>query len=252
MISGKIARTYANIDNDVGVLIDIGASLTAGENLALHVDSRTTGFTDSETYSVGVGAGADSNNTLPADFTSRGTHMGSASNAANRSITIGVGVVLFANTVDLLAKTSKVDLTAKANATSYSPVLIGATTAFANAEVESYNNTFVHVLAAQYSGSGAPVTLHTNGDYYFRTDNGHLYLQLAGVWTDTLITLTGPRTLITGLEGVDAEARNGGDLGNVLSSPATSPACRSRSFRRRRRRWTERIASTRPSTSTRR
>ena len=170
-ISAKIAYSYANLNNDVSVVIGGGASIDAGGSLIAHVDSETTGSTDSETYSVGVGAGADANNTN----SPRGLHIGSSTDSADRSITIGAGAVLHANTVDLLAKTSKMDLTAKANATSYSPILLGVTTAFANAEVDVYANTVVHVLGGT------------------------------------------TRTLITGVEGVDIEARNGGDVGDDLT-----------------------------------
>ncbi|MEO6651293.1 MAG: hypothetical protein ABIP17_01380, partial [Ilumatobacteraceae bacterium] len=62
-IAGKIAYTHLGIDNDV--IVDIGANTTllAGGALRLLTDSATSATTKSETYSVALGAGADSDNT---------------------------------------------------------------------------------------------------------------------------------------------------------------------------------------------
>lgn len=43
-----------------------------------------------------------------------------------------------------------------------------------------------------YSGAGAPVTTHNNGDYYLNTSNGDVYEQVAGSWGSPIENLTGP------------------------------------------------------------
>jgi hypothetical protein len=168
-VSVNAASSYASLDNDVEVQVGGGSSIDAGGNLKLHVDSRTTGTTDSETNAVAGVGGSDSNHAASL----RGLQIGSPNAQAERSVTIGAGAVLHGNTVDVLAKTSRLVLESIANALA---IAIGA--ALANAELDVYNNTFVHVLG----GSGSP------------------------------------RTFITGDEGVDLEARNvaGDQPGDII------------------------------------
>ncbi len=170
LVAGNISYSYANLRNDVEVQIGGGSSISAGRSLELRVDSGTTGLASSETYTIAVGAGADSNNTIGAS--QRGVHIGSADDQAQRSITIGTRATLRAATVNMLAKTSRLDLSAVDTATSASPLFFGVTTAFANAEVDAFADTFVDVQG---------------------------------------------QAVIQGDQGVDLEARNGGDAGDSLT-----------------------------------
>lgn len=43
-----------------------------------------------------------------------------------------------------------------------------------------------------YNGTGAPTTLHNDGDYYLRTSNGDVYQQVSNSWGSPIENLTGP------------------------------------------------------------
>ena len=141
VISGKIAYTYANVDNDVTISIGDTASIVADGAVTMTVDSSTTANTSSETYSVAIGSGADSDRFND----NRGVHVGSSGNHADRAIEVGAGAFVKGNTLSLVAKVSKADLTAKAHATAYSPILFGVAVALAYANVTVYSDTRVHV-----------------------------------------------------------------------------------------------------------
>ena len=110
--------------------------------MAVRVDSKTTASTNSETYSVAFGAGADSDNTNP---DTRGVRIGSSADKADRTVTIGAGAQVKGRTVDLDALVSRVDLSAKAHATAYSPIFLGVASAFADAYIDVYSNAAVKV-----------------------------------------------------------------------------------------------------------
>ena len=142
-IAGKIAYTHVDIDNDVNVDVGANANLTARGDVVLNADSQTTAETISDTYVVAVGAGADSDNT---NSSTRGIRIGTAADTAERGVTIAGGVQITGATVDLLAQVSWLNLLARADATSYSPVFFGVTTAFADAYIDVYSNVFVNVF----------------------------------------------------------------------------------------------------------
>ena len=79
-IAGKIAYSYAFVDNDVTATIGTDADITAYDSVRVQVDSKTAGNTHSTTYTVGVGAGADSDDTSD----DKGVAIGTASDNAHR------------------------------------------------------------------------------------------------------------------------------------------------------------------------
>ena len=172
-LSVNIADSSALLDNDVQVDVGGAASVEAGGSLKLHVVSGTSIVTSSETGAFAVAAGADSN----LSARPRGVQLGSASDPAERSVRIGAGAALNANTVDVLAKTSRLVLQAEAVAKSVE-------SASSNAVVDANIDTFVHVIGGSASR----------------------------------------RTVITGAQGVDLEARNGGQPGDALVIRRTSSA----------------------------
>ena len=164
LIAGKIAYTHASVDNDTTIAVGDGASILAARAVKLQIGSGTTAKTYAETYSVALGAGADSDNT---NGDTRGVRIGSSGDQADRGITVGGGVQLTGQTVDIAATVTRLDLAATALATAYSPIFFGVASAFADPYIDVYSNAFVQVLS-----DGAE------------------------------------RTRITGLRGVDIEARH--------------------------------------------
>ena len=173
LFSGKIAFTSAKVTNDVNVEIEENASIVAGGAIAIGVDSQTTMSTHSETYSVALGAGADSDNTNKDDQgndTLRGVRLGKSDDHAQRGVTVEAGAQIKGLTVGLVAQVSRLNVKVEAFATAYSPILIGVASAFSDAYLDAFSDTFVHVVGGT------------------------------------------PKTTITGLRGVDIEARHTGDI----------------------------------------
>jgi hypothetical protein len=138
-ISGKIARTKTELTFSDKAYTQAGANITAGDALAIRTSSAATGKTDSETYSVGLGAGADSDDTNG----NRGVDI----NLTN-AVTIGAGTTLFANSIDLEASVDRIFGNARAKSTAYSPIFFGVATAFSRAKVDVDTNVTVDVLGS--------------------------------------------------------------------------------------------------------
>ena len=141
--AGKIAYTQATVDNDVNVVVGADAKLTARGAIVINADSQTTARTRSDTYTVALGAGADSDNT---NGSTRGVRIGSDADNAERGVTIGGGVQITGRTVDLSAGVSWLDLDAEAIATAYSPIFFGVASAFGDAHIDVYSKAFVQVM----------------------------------------------------------------------------------------------------------
>jgi hypothetical protein len=80
--------------------------------------------------------------------------------------------------------------------------------------------SFIPVAASGtvwYTGSGAPVTLHNNGDFYLDSSSGNYYEQVAGVWT-LEGNLTGP----TGATGATGATGPAGPTGGLTSRTTAS------------------------------
>ncbi len=142
LIAVKIARTHVAVDNDVEISVGTAGVVTAGRALRMLISSGTTASTYAETYTVAGGAGGKADS----DHDGRGVRIGSLSDQAMRSITIGARAQLTARTVELDAAVTVLNLTAKATATSYSPVLCCHASAFAFPYIDVYSKTLVQVL----------------------------------------------------------------------------------------------------------
>jgi hypothetical protein len=113
-------------------------------NLKAHTNAQITAQTDSTAFAVGVGAGADANNVEYDDPTVGNLADGVRINGLSQ-VVVGKGVVLQAKTVDLNAQVAKIDATARAEAWSFIPILIGVDTAFADARVNVDSMTDVTI-----------------------------------------------------------------------------------------------------------
>ncbi len=135
-IAGKIAETTARLNADTQAKVDIHTSIKAGGLLAIRSDVKINGRSNSETYNVGPFVGADSDNTND----DRGVDVDSPS-----SVIILSGVQLDAESLELKATISNVDVNARASATAYSPILLGLVTAFADAyaDVNAKANVYI-------------------------------------------------------------------------------------------------------------
>ena len=139
VISAKIAETTAAIKNfSTNAIVD-GTDLSAGDVLAIRAITNVTGRTSSETYSVGLGAGADSDNTND----DRGVTID-----ADTLVQIGAGSNLKANSVDIDARVDRITGYARAKSTSYSPIFFGVATAFSDASVNVDSNVDVKLLGS--------------------------------------------------------------------------------------------------------
>jgi hypothetical protein len=67
------------------------------------------------------------------------------------------------------------------------------------------------------TGSGAPSTLHADGDYYLRTSNGEVYKQVSGAWVDQGFTLVGPQG-VAGTNGTNGTNGTTWYIGSAVPS----------------------------------
>ncbi len=134
----KVAETTTKLTGDTHSLVGDGAKVTAGGRLAVLSTSKQVGGSNSETYSVGIGAYSDSDNTNG----DRGVTMVTPS-----KVEIGKGASLEAETIDLNANIGKTSGTARASAKAINPILIGLATAFADANVDVLADASVLVSA---------------------------------------------------------------------------------------------------------
>ena len=126
-ISAKIAETTARLEFSTRITIGAQAVLTAGDALILAARSRSDVQTLSETYSVGLGAGADSDGTND----NRGAWV-----AADTIVTVGAGATITGESVAIGAFVDRLYARARAYATAFSPILLGVAVALAHALVE--------------------------------------------------------------------------------------------------------------------
>ena len=180
LIAGKIAETTARLNADTQSKVDLDASIKAGGLLSIRSDAKINGRSSSETYNVGPFVGADSDNTNG----DRGVDVDSPSN-----VLILSGVKLAAESVDLKATISSVDVYARASATAYSPILLGVVTAFADAYADVNAPAAVSLLDAR-----SAIAIIAN----FIT-NPFDFSLLNGLLERNVIT-------ITGTKGVDIDA----------------------------------------------
>ena len=150
IISGKIAETTARIDNDTTAAIGAGAKILAGNHVVIESTSSTSGTTSADTYSVGVGSGADSDNTND----DRGVAIGTGDDASRTEASIGQGARVEGGTVDLHASVAKLVGKATAKAVSINPILLGVATAHANADVDVNSDVVAHI-----AGNGPTPTI---------------------------------------------------------------------------------------------
>ncbi len=144
LIAGKIAETTARLLSKTETVIGRAAKLQAGGLLRIATDIDVHGLTSSETYNVGIGAGADSDNTND----DRGVTI-----KAPTRVVINEGVEALAKEVDINANVAVVNVAAKAKATSYSPILIGVTTAYADAYADVLVPASVEIASTNRSRS---------------------------------------------------------------------------------------------------
>lgn len=71
--------------------------------------------------------------------------------------------------------------------------------------------------ALWYTGAGAPVTIHNDGDLYLNTSNGDVYKQASGAWGSPVENITGPT-------GATGPAGTNGTNGSVWYSGAGAPS----------------------------
>ena len=167
VISAKIAETSAYLTYTTRTHVGEGVKLLAGDAVRVRAESSATGATDSETYSVGLGAGADSDNTN----SDRGVRID-----AETRVDVLAGARLEGTTVELDALALKLDGTARAYATAYSPILIGVASAFGNARVQMLSTVVVNLAGdeTQITGArGLDVKAHY-GSVLVRRDAWHL------------------------------------------------------------------------------
>ena len=139
-IAGKIAETTSRLNADTQAKIDIHSLIKAGGLLSIRSDAKINGRSNSETYNVGPFVGADSDNTND----DRGVDVDNPS-----SVIILSGVELDAESLDLKATISNVDVNARASATAYSPILLGLVTAFADAYADVYAPANVYIVDSE-------------------------------------------------------------------------------------------------------
>ena len=77
-----------------------------------------------------------------------------------------------------------------------------------------------------YTGAVAPTTLHNDGDYYLRSNNGEVYKQITGAWVDQGFSLIGPQGTIgpTGSAGSTGPAGSAGLDGATIRNGSGVPA----------------------------
>ena len=155
-INAAIADTSVHVGYNTTATVGAGATITAAGNIRATADGKTNASTKATAYAVGFGAGAD------ADYaTSGGIQIGdSGTPPAQSQVEIGSGSNLNGQTVTLLASNSEIAASANDSATSFSPILLGVTTAFANANVDAMpsatvliDNTIGVSPATQLTGS---------------------------------------------------------------------------------------------------
>ena len=139
VISAKIAETSAKLKYDTTTTVGADATLTAGDTLTVAASSTAVVATDSETYSVGLGAGADSDDTNG----DRGAII-----TATTLVTVGAGAQLTADAVVIEALVHDVHGRARAKATAYSPIFLGVASAFARANVEMASTAKIDLQGA--------------------------------------------------------------------------------------------------------
>lgn len=144
LVGASVAHTRAAVDDDVIVRVGDQAVLRAGGHLSVLASGSTRASTDSYSASIAVGAGADSDAT---NQDSRGVRIGTDSDRAERVVRIGAGAELTGATVAVRAVTERLDASARAEANSGSPILLGVTTAHAGASIEVDVDTYVKVQA---------------------------------------------------------------------------------------------------------
>ncbi len=120
----KVAETTSRLNADTRTSIGNGANLNATGNITILSAVRFNGTSNSETYSVALGSFADSDNTN----SDRGVDIDSPA-----TVNIGKGSFISGDTVSLRAAILSAKANARAWAESYSPVLLGVATAFADA-----------------------------------------------------------------------------------------------------------------------
>ena len=140
VISAKIAETTATLSYVTRTTVGANATLVAGDVLTVRATSSAAAKTDSETYSVALGAGADSDDTNG----DRGAII-----AAQTLVTVNSGAQLEGLAVVIEALVTKLDGHARARATSYSPIFFGVVTAFARAKVDITSTAAVDLIGSE-------------------------------------------------------------------------------------------------------
>ena len=208
---GRVAYSHAWINDDLTITIGNGAMITAGRALSLTVDAKNSGSDNAQTYTgSAVGSGSDSNNTSD----DRGLRVGSFGDHVQRGITVGAGSSLTGGTVSLFASVTLVNLSANATATAFAAILLGVATAYSNALVDIYSDTYVTVNGPNTVISGAGgVDLRARQDNLTVTRQGgvlavalippqQLYLQGTDSYLTTVTTGAGV-TVTAGARGTN-------------------------------------------------
>jgi len=146
----RLARTRAQLDNDVNVVIGSKASLQAGGAVRIQVVSGTTADTHAETWVGGLLSGTALSD--HEDYDNRGVHIGSDGDPADRKITVKGGAQITGNTVDIDANVTRIDLQAKTKAGAFG---IANANAFSDSNVTVYSDARVQIL----NDTASPTTI---------------------------------------------------------------------------------------------